>query len=350
MTHSERSFSSAAESASSKRLLTFSSGGWVLLISAVLTLGAALLVLKPVYDTGFRRAVGDGQHAETYGFDLSNLTIPREQLVASGKPKDGVRAVTASLVETMTVPEVILANKNQYVPFLLSGDPVIGVAFGGEGGETRAYPVRLLNVHEVVNDTVGGKSFAVTWSPLTGSAVVFERPDAKTEFGVSGLLYDSNTILFDRHAEAKEESLWPQLSFRAIAGPAVGKTLTVLPFEMTTWKDWSGRHPDTHVFRGLRTLEKNYNDAQDPYSLYLANDEVQFPVTPGLPREWGKFKKKTPMVVSTSDGVHWSASLAETTTAPATAAAKSNELRIHAFLFGWYAQHPSDTDYSALMR
>jgi len=251
----------------------------------------------------------------------------------------------------MTVPEVILANKNQYMPFLLSGDPVIGVAFGGEGGETRAYPVRLLNVHEVVNDNLAGKAFAVTWSPLTGSAVVFERPDVKTEFGVSGLLYDSNTVLFDRHSEAKDESLWPQLSFRAIAGPAVGKTLTLLPFELTTWKDWSGRHPDTHVFRGLRTLEKNYNDAQDPYNLYLANDAVQFPVTPGLPLELAKLKKKMPIVVSSADGVRWVAMpAAGVTTSPTTEGTQPGGLRVYAFLFAWYAQHPNDTDYAALSR
>ncbi|MGN6371006.1 MAG: DUF3179 domain-containing (seleno)protein [Phycisphaerae bacterium] len=336
-----------------QKLLTFSSGGWVLLISAALTIAAALLVLKPVYDTGFQRAVGNGHDPASYGFDLSNLTIPPNQLVASGKPKDGVHAVPPSLVETWTIPEVLIANKNQYNPFLFSADPVIGVSIGNQ---SRAYPVRLLNVHEVVNDNLNGTPIAVTWSPLTASAAVFRRPD-NTQLGVSGLLYNSNTLIFDRHSDPKLESLWSQISFKAIAGPAVGKSLELIPFQLTTWRNWSTAHPDTNVFRGLRTLEKQYNDAQDPYNLYLATDDVQFPFSPALPPSLAKLPKKTPLLLTTTDnGAHWTATLAktETTTAPEisalTPATAPNQLHAYAFLFAWYAQHPSDTDYSPLTK
>ena len=341
-----------------QKLLTFSSGGWVLLISAALTIAAALLVLKPVYDTGFQRAVGNGHDPDSYGFDLSTLTIPRDQLVASGKPKDGVRAVPPSLVETLSVPAVILKNKNEYIPFLLSGDPVIGLSINNQ---SRAYPIRLLNVHEVVNDNISGQPIAITWSPLTGSAAVFRRPDPATELGVSGLLYNSNTLLFDRHPDPKQESLFSQLSFKPIAGPATAKPgaqgggLQLLPFQLTTWRDWSTTHPDTHVFRGLRTLEKQYNDAQDPYNLYLSTDTVQFPVSPTLPPSLQKYPKKTPILLTTTDnGTHWLATLpnpttTSTTTAPAQAT-DATELHAYAYLFAWYAQHPTDTDYSPLTR
>ena len=335
-------------SSSPQRLLTFSSGGWVLLIACLLSIGAALLVLKPVYDTGFQRALGDGHNPETYGFDLSNLAIPRDQLVASGKPKDGVRAVPASLVETFTTAEVTLANKNGYVPFLLPSDKIIGIAIGNE---SRTYPIRLLNVHEVVNDTLNNTPVAITWSPLSGSAAVFQRPDARTEFGVSGLLYDNTTLLFDRQSEAKNESLWPQLSFRAIAGPSLGKSLTLLPFELTTWKDWSTRHPDTHVFRGLRTLEKNYNDAQDPYIMYLSTDAVLFPLTAQLPASLSHLPNKTPITLTTTDLLHWKASLSSQSLVSATqSTTQPNERHVYAFLFAWYAQHPNDTDYSAITK
>jgi hypothetical protein len=334
----------------SPKLLTFSSGGWVLLISAALTIGAALLVLKPVYDTGFQRAVGNGKDPDTYGFDLSNLTIPHDQLVASGKPKDGVHAVPPSLVETWTIPEVVMANKNQYNPFLFSADPVIGVTLGTQ---SRAYPIRQLNVHEVINDTLNGQPIAITWSPLTGSAAVFRRPD-NTELGVSGLLYNSNTLLFDRHPDPKQESLWSQISFKAIAGPAVGHSLQLLPFQLTTWRDWSTAHPNTNVFRGLRTLEKQYNDAQDPYNLYLATDNIQFPVSPALPPNLAKLPKKTPLLLTTADnGAHWTATLAKADTASTSTSAPTtapNELHAYAFLFAWYAQHPTDTDYAALAK
>ncbi len=333
-----------------QKLLTFSSGGWVLLIAAALTIAAALLVLKPVYDTGFQRAVGNGHDPDTYGFDLSTLAIPRQDLVASGKPKDGVRAVPPSLVETLSIPEVILKNKNEYVPFLLSGDPVIGVAINND---SRAYPIRLLNVHEVVNDNLAGQPIAITWSPLTGSAAVFQRPDPNTELGVSGLLYNSNTLLFDRHPDPKQESLFSQLSFKPIAGPAVAKSksLELLPFQLTTWHDWSTARPDTHVFRGLRTLEKQYNDAQDPYNLYLATDDVQFPVSPSLPPTLQKYPRKTPILLTTNDnGTHWLATLPKTTTTETTTAPAPTALHAYAYLFAWYAQHPTDTDYSPLTK
>jgi hypothetical protein len=328
----------------SQRLLTFSSGGWVLLIAFLLTCLSALLVLKPVFDTGFHQAIGDGHNPDTYGFDLSNLSIPRDQLIASGKPKDAVRAVPAALVETLTVPEVDLMNQHEYVPFLLPSDKVIALTINNE---SRAYPLRLLNVHEIVNDTLGGVTgtpIAITWSPLCGSAAVFQRPDAQTEFGVSGLLYNSNLILFDRRQDSKQESLWPQLSFHAIAGPSLKKSLTLLPFELTTWKDWSTRHPDTQVFRGLRTLAHDYNDAQDPYNLYLNNDDLKFPVTPLPP--FHTLALKTPIILTTTDMLHWKATLSSTP----PAATQPNESKLYSFLFAWYAQHPSDTDYSTLTK
>jgi Protein of unknown function (DUF3179) len=329
-----------------KKLLTFSSGGWVLLLALALTLFSAGIVLLPVYQTGFRSAVGDGQHVETYGFDLSNLTVPREQIVATGKAKDEVRAVPESLVETLSVAEVELKNKHEYTTFLVGSDRVIGVVVGKEA---RAYPVRFLNLHEVVNDRLGGaggEAIAVTWGALSGSAVVFERENG-TEFGVSGLVYQSNLLMFDRQGDGKKESLWSQLGFRALSGPAVGKGLKVVPFELTTWGEWCKEHPETRVFEGLRTLKQAYTDAQDPFDMYLANDGIRFPVSPLWPH--GTPAMKTRLVVTTGDGVRWKAEV-EGSEKPTGASAAVERERVYAFLFAWYAQHAGDTDYSAIGR
>jgi hypothetical protein len=336
-----------------QRLFTFSSGGWVLLLCFFLCLLAAGIVLWPVYQTGFHRAMGDGRNIDTYGFDLSNLTVPRTgggALIASGKAKDEIHAIPQTLVETATPREVDMMNKNEHIHFIIPPDRVIGVTLNGE---SRAYPVRILNLHELVNDMLGGVPIAVTWSSLCDSAVVFDRRiDTKseaTEFGVSGLLVNSNPVFFDRRGNAKDESLWPQLAFHAIAGPAATtppKKLTLIPYELTTWKAWSDAHPDTRVLLGLRTLKQAYGDAQDPFNLYLANDALQFPVDPLWPN--ADTLLKTPIVATSTDGGdHWKVTRSSATEIAPASTAPANEQRIHAFIFAWYAQHKSDSDYSA---
>ena len=328
-----------------QKLLTFKSGGWVLLLASILTLGAAALVLYPVYTTGFHRSIGDGRNPDTYGFNLSTLTIPREQLIASGYAKDEIRAVPEKLCETVTPEEVELGERNERIRMLVASDLVIGIEVNGVA---RAYPVRILNVHEVVNDRVGDVPVAVTWSPLCGSAVVIDRrldgtSDA-VELGVSGLLYQSNLIMFDRRAAAKDESLWPQLGLSAIAGPAAGKRVTLVPADVVTWGDWRAAHPKTRVFLGLRTLKKKYGGAQDPVNMYLRDDDLKFPVSPYWKN--ARIPKKTRSEVTSSDGVQFKASLPRS---PSAAIAEPPApVRISTFVFAWYAQHPNDTDYSAL--
>src|SRR5262249_7912811 len=86
-----------------EKLFTFKSGGWVLLLAGVLTVVAALLVLYPVIRAGgFHPPKGDGRNVDTYGFDLSNLIIPKSDLIGSGNPKDQIRAIPEVLVETIT--------------------------------------------------------------------------------------------------------------------------------------------------------------------------------------------------------------------------------------------------------
>jgi Protein of unknown function (DUF3179) len=111
------------------------------------------------------------------GFDVSNATIPAEQILSGGPPRDGIPAIDE--------PRFVDVLR---VAFLRDKDIVIGLNINGKA---RAYPLRILIWHEIVNDTVGGKAVAVTYCPLCGTAMAFERTVAgKTlSFGVSGLLY-----------------------------------------------------------------------------------------------------------------------------------------------------------------
>jgi thiol-disulfide isomerase/thioredoxin len=108
-------------------------------------------------------------------------------------------------------------------------------------GATKAYPVKILNWHEIVNDDFNGEPLAITFCPLCNSALVFRRPvvDGKTlEFGVSGRLYKSDLVMYDRQTA----SFWSQIEGRAIIGPLAGQRLEYVPTEMMTWQKWQERY------------------------------------------------------------------------------------------------------------
>ena len=185
------------------RQLDWRSGGWLLLLMAILVLAVVAWRVVPLLGTS-SRAIGDGLHVESYGFSMAGLNVPRELVVAAGFPKDGMPA----LVDPAAMPGtgVVPLNESRRGKYVVTSDRVVGVILGGEA---RAYPVRLLNWHEVINDTLGGIPIAVTYHPLCDSVVVFDRRvDGETlEFGVSGLLFNSNQLLFDRRVDPTEEGV-----------------------------------------------------------------------------------------------------------------------------------------------
>lgn len=142
-------------------------------------------------------------------------------------------------------------------------------------GETRAYPVTILNYHEIVNDVIAGRPVAVTYCPLCGSGLVFERTfeDRAVDFGVSGLLRKNDLILYDRATE----SLWQQITGRAFAGPLRGEELRTVPVTMTRWGTWRAAHPDTRVLSTDTGFDRPYAN-KTPYGDYDSSDRLLFPV------------------------------------------------------------------------
>jgi hypothetical protein len=151
-------------------------------------------------------------------------------------------------------------------------DIVIVIAYGGEH---RAYPARILDQHEIVNDTIAGDPIAITWCPLCGSAVGVRREigDEVTEFGVSGLLYNSDLVLYDRATN----TLWDQIEAKGIVGPLTGEQLQFVPVSMTRWSRWRDAHPDTLVLSPDTGFERDYS--VDRYSEYRDSTRIMFPVT-----------------------------------------------------------------------
>ena len=195
---------------------------------------------------------------ERLGLNVDNSKSEINQgLIASGGPaKDGIPALTS--------PEYIGAED---VGYLMSDD--LGLLYEHEG-VIRFYPTRILTWHEIVNDSMKDHNYAVTYCPLCGSYVVYDRDveGEVLEFGVSGLLYESNLLMYDRSGN---ESLWSQAEGRAVVGERVGTELSILPSNLLTWNEVK----DIENLEAL-SLDTGYTRsyAADAYEGYFSNDEL----------------------------------------------------------------------------
>lgn len=145
-------------------------------------------------------------------------------------------------------------------------------------GQPRAYPRSITVWHEIVNETIGGKPFSITYCPLTGSALVFSGElsgGRTTTFGTSGKLYNSNLVMYDRATS----SLWPQLLGVAVSGERKGERLRELPLAVTTtWGRWKARYPETLVLSTETGHLRTYGTS--PYGDYDTSSGTIFPVKP----------------------------------------------------------------------
>ena len=195
------------------------------------------------------------------GFDLSNASVPAELIMSGGPPKDGI--------PSLDQPKFIIAGE---VDFLESSDRILGMNYQGIH---KAYPIKILNFHEVVNDNFNGQPIAITFCPLCGSGIAYSTniKGKKHSFGVSGLLYNSDVLLYDRETE----SLWSQIMNKAISGPLKGYRLQAITMSHTSWQDWQQRYPDTLVLSTDTGYQRDYTT--NPYQGYELDKNIWFPVT-----------------------------------------------------------------------
>ncbi len=195
--------------------------------------------------------------------------IPQNLIVSGGPGKDGI--------PSLTNPEVVPAATGD--TFLFPEDLVLGVVVNGEA---RAYPHAVMWWHEIVNDVLGGRPILVTFCPLTGSGIVYDpvMDGAQQNFGVSGLLFDNNLILFDR----RTDSLWSQMRLESICGALSGTRPALLPVVQSTWAAWKALYPETTVVSFKTGFSRNYDVY--PYGDYdqLDNTQLLFPQTRIDPR------------------------------------------------------------------
>ncbi len=189
--------------------------------------------------------------------DFSRTTVELSEIMSGGPPRDGIPPIDNPRFQPAG-SETSLSDK----------DPVISLEIDGDA---RAYPLRILIWHEIVNDTVGGKPVAVTYCPLCNAAIVFDRTvDGEIkDFGTTGLLRHSDLIMYDRQSE----SWWQQFTGQAIAGSQAGSSLRFLPARLESWADFTTRFPDGQVLvpnnPGLRNYGRNpyvgYDTAAAPF-------------------------------------------------------------------------------------
>jgi|CXWL01.1.fsa_nt_gi hypothetical protein len=285
----------------------------------------------------------------TTGFDLTKHSVPLDQIADGGPGKDGIPA--------LLTPRFISAGETT---FLQDTDRVLGLALGVEA---KAYPIKILNWHEIVNDTVGGTAVVVTYCPLCGTGIAFEATvqGSLYTFGVSGLLYQSDLLMYDHQTE----SLWSQISMYAVAGPLTSKKLTPIFLEHTTWAEWRAAHPSTLVLSTKTGSLRNYD--RDPYSGYAENLELYFDTnhfdSRYHPKEWvvgielnGVAKaypfaeiKKVRSPLSDQIGgqaitIHFNP---QTRSASVTDADGKPLPSVMAFWFAWYTFHPKTEIFNA---
>ncbi len=215
-------------------------GGMKHLAALILGLWASTAAADP--------ARWEGEWPQT---DFSKTSISDwSEIISGGPPKDGIPALESA----QFLPA---SSETRIAP----REPVITVEI--EGAKPRAYPIRYLTWHEIVNDSVNGRPIAVTFCPLCNSALVFDRRvgGRVLDFGVSGKLRHSDMVMYDRQTE----SWWQQAEGRAIVGTLTGTELRHLPSWLESWADFTARNPD-----GLVMAEPSYNRAygRNPYRGY----------------------------------------------------------------------------------
>jgi len=189
--------------------------------------------------------------------NTAKASIPLDKVLDGGPGKDGIPALTN--------PKFVDINEAEKS----IKDDIDGLVVS-VGNTVKFYPYSIMVWHEIVNDVVGDKPLVVTFCPLCGSAIVFDTDD---QFGVSGKLYESNLLMYDRETE----SLWSQSIGTAVVGDRTGEKLTIYPSQVLSFKVFKEKWPNGKVMSTNTGFGRNYD--LYPYGDYNNNDDIFFPIS-----------------------------------------------------------------------
>lgn len=198
---------------------------------------------------------------EVFKFTQADSEVPFDALMQACPARDCIQSIDQPLF-------VATAE----VGFLRDDDLVLTLT---HNGVTRAYPTRILDHHEIVNDMFGPDPVAITYCPLCGSGLAFDRRQGAQvlDFGVSSLLHNSDLVMYDRQTE----SLWQQITGKAFAGKSRGSQLRTLPLSMITWENWRQQYPDAQVLSVNEIQSERY--MKDAYADYAESERLYMPVS-----------------------------------------------------------------------
>jgi len=198
--------------------------------------------------------------AEGWRTDFARATVPLDEIVSGGPPRDGIPPIDKPVFS----PAKAIEN-------LDDREPVIRLEVAGV---VRFYPLRVMTWHEIVNDTIAGRPVAVTYCPLCNASIVFDRrlDESVLNFGTTGLLRKSDLVMYDRQTE----SWWQQFTGEAIVGRHAGRHLAMIPSSVIAWQEAKAADPEAEVLippsASLRPYGTNpyvgYDRRIEPYPLF----------------------------------------------------------------------------------
>jgi hypothetical protein len=183
------------------------------------------------------------------------------KLMRGGAPKDGIPSID-------NPKYVTVSDADEWIQY---NELVLAIIYKNV---KRVYPFQILVWHEIVNDVIAGDPILITYCPLCGSGIAYERniDGEAVEFGTTGKLYNSNLVMYDR----KTETYWTQIDGKAIIGELTGRELKEISIDTVTWGEWKEVHPDSEVLSQETGYIRSYG--KDPYGNYYEDSFVMFPV------------------------------------------------------------------------
>lgn len=209
---------------------------------------------------------GESRQEQRPNRDDAEWLIPTQQIAV---------ALGFDAIQSIDDPQFIDYEEDIYPPssfYLQAEDLVVGLAVDEE---QRAYTHSVLDWHEIINDNVSGAPILLTYCPLTGTAMAWNRElsSGTTTFGVSGILYNSNLMPYDRSSE----SIWTQLDGRCVKGELKGTRLERHPIIETSWETWQTAY-DTPVVLSENQGNFGLDYRVYPYGNYKENNLISFPI------------------------------------------------------------------------
>ena len=212
----------------------------------VFTLLSSLLVLS----TAIASASPGIWQSEGWKTDFSKTIINLKEILDGGPPRDGIPPIDRPKYKSIAESQELTAT-----------EPVISLEINGDA---RAYPLRVMTWHEIVNDVVGGVPVTITYCPLCNTAIVFKRElDGQIlDFGTTGKLRYSDLVMYDRQTE----SWWQQFTGEAIIGKMTGKKLKLVPSRLDSFARFTAQYPNGKVLTPNDPRLRRYG--QNPYEFY----------------------------------------------------------------------------------